>query len=449
MRSPFRVRHARAALCTLGLAAAGCSEPYGAPVRVVVPPGASFSAATDSLARAGIVGQPAIFRLYAKVTRNDRALKPGTYMLRRGSSWPDLLEALTEGKGLVHALTIPEGYSLSWIVPRLTQVLGAPAESVQAAVRDTTLRRELDVPTGTLEGYLFPDTYAFPDGTTPRAAVRMMVERFEREWKPEWTARLDTLTMSRHDVVTLASIVDKEAKLPEERAVIAAVYHNRLKKGMLLQADPTVQYARGQHTNRVLYRDLAIASPYNTYRHPGLPPGPIGSPGAASIEATLYPADVPYLFFVAHPDGHHEFRATFAEHSAAVAQMRRARDAATRAKGDSAATAAAGTGRAPAGTKAAPATKTAPRRAPATKRANPLATPVRRRRRCRAARRARRAGTRGGRPPARARTRHGRGCARSAAARRARESRPCRASARRPRGTRARQWQGSRMRGRE
>jgi UPF0755 protein len=355
MRSRSRARHARAALGALVLAAtAACSEPYGAPVRVVVPQGSSFSAATDSLARAGLVRQPRFFRLYAKLTGNDRALKPGTYLLRRGSSWPAVLDALTEGKGLVHGLTIPEGYSLSWIVPRLTQVLGAAPESVQAAVRDTVLRRELDVPTPTLEGYLFPDTYAFPDGTTPREAVRMMVQRFEQEWKPEWNARLDTLTMSRHDVVTLASIVDKEAKLPEERAVIAAVYHNRLKRGMLLQADPTVQYARGQHTNRVLYRDLAIASPYNTYRNAGLPPGPIGSPGAASIEATLYPADVPYLFFVAHPDGHHEFRATFAEHSAAVAQMRRARDAATRAKGDSAASAAAATG----ATKSAPATKT-------------------------------------------------------------------------------------------
>ena len=344
MRSRTIARRAGTALAlAASLALAGCGEPYGAPVRVVVPPGSSFSAAADSLARAGIVGRTGLFRAYAKLSGNDRALKPGTYMLRRGTSWPDILDALTKGKGLVHGLTIPEGYSLSWIVPQLARVLEVPPESVQAAVRDTALRRELDVPTPTLEGYLFPDTYAFPDGTTPREAVRMMVERFDRAWKPEWTARLDTLTMSRHDVVTLASIVDKEAKLPEERAVIAAVYHNRLRKGMLLQADPTVQYARGAHTNRVLYRDLAIESAYNTYRNPGLPPGPIGSPGAASLEASLYPADVPYLFFVAHPDGHHEFRATFAEHSAAVSEMRRARDAATRAKGDSAAGAAAAT----------------------------------------------------------------------------------------------------------
>ena len=348
----MRSRIARLALASCAtLALAACGEPYGAPVRVVVPPGASFAATTDSLARAGIVGRKSLFRAYAKVTGSERAVKPGTYMLQRGTSWSAVLEALTEGKGLVHALTIPEGYSLSWIAPQLARVLEVPPESVLAAVRDTALRRELDVPTPTLEGYLFPDTYSFPDGTTPREAVRMMVTRFEQSWKPEWTARLDTLTMSRHDVVTLASIVDKEAKLPEERAVIAAVYHNRLKRGMLLQADPTVQYARGSHTNRVLYRDLAIESEYNTYRNPGLPPGPIGSPGSASIEASLYPAEVPYLFFVAHPDGHHEFRTTFAEHTQAVSEMRRARDAATRAKGDSAAGAAAAAG---------PATRTAP-----------------------------------------------------------------------------------------
>ena len=129
--------------------------------------------------------------------------------------------------------------------------------------------------------------------------------------------------MSRHDIMTLASIVEKEARLAEERPVISAVYHNRLRIGMALQADPTVQYALGRHVDRVLYRDLEVDSRYNTYKHVGLPPGPIASPGAASIEAALYPAKVPYLFFVAHPDGHHEFRQTFSEHTEARAQIRR------------------------------------------------------------------------------------------------------------------------------
>jgi UPF0755 protein len=150
-----------------------------------------------------------------------------------------------------------------------------------------------------------------------------MVSRFERAWRPEWTQGLQALALSRHAAVTLASIVEREAVKPEERPVIAAVYYNRLKKGMRLEADPTVQYALGRHTDRVLYRDLDVESPYNTYRRAGLPPGPIGSPGAPSLAAAVAPARVPYLFFVAHPDGHHEFRTTFAEHLVASARPER------------------------------------------------------------------------------------------------------------------------------
>ena len=320
MRARSRLRRCAAltALCLL----ASCGAPYGAPVRVVIPKGASFSEATDSLARVGIVRSPRLFALYASAGGHDRDLKAGPYRLQRGARWSSLIEALTSGRGLVHSVLIPEGFAISAIAPLLARALDIPPDSVDAAVRDSTLRQQLDVPTPTLEGYLFPDTYAFSDETTARSAVREMVRRFEQAWKPTWSARLDTLAMSRHDVITLASIVEKEAQRSEERAVIAAVYHNRLRRRMLLQADPTVQYARGAHTTRVLYRDLALESAYNTYKHAGLPPGPIASPGAASIEATLYPASVPYLYFVAHPDGHHEFRTTYQEHLKAVAAMR-------------------------------------------------------------------------------------------------------------------------------
>ena len=299
-----------------------CSAPYGAPVRVVIPAGSTFRAATDSLARAHVISSPSLFRLYAKVRRRDRELKAGTYLLQRGISWGDALEALTKGKGIVHTMTVPEGFALSSIVPLLARTLGAPPESVEVAVRDTTLLHQLDVPTPTLEGYLFPDKYAFPDGTTPRQAVAEMVRGFERRWKPEWDARLGELAMSRNDIIALASIIEKEAVKPEERPVISAVYHNRLKARMPLQADPTVQYALGRHVDRVLYKDLDVVSAYNTYRHPGLPPGPIASPGLPSIVAALYPANVPYLYFVAAPDGHHEFRTSFAEHRAAIREIR-------------------------------------------------------------------------------------------------------------------------------
>jgi UPF0755 protein len=306
-----------------------CGRSPGRPVRVTVPPGASLQIAADSLARSGIIRSPRLFRIYALLRHDDRAIKPGTYMLRRGSGYSAALEAIRGGHGLVHSVTIPEGYALSQIIPLFANKLGIPVDSLEAAVRDTALLAQLDIPTPTVEGYVFPDTYLFPDQTSARSAISTTVRRFEQVWQPAWTARLDTIAMSRHDVMTLASIVEKEARLPEERPAIAAVYMNRLRDHMLLQADPTVQYAIGEHQSRVLYKHLEIESPYNTYKHPGLPPGPIASPGRASILAALYPANVPYKYFVALPDGHHEFRNDYAGHEAARRLARRAWDSLT------------------------------------------------------------------------------------------------------------------------
>jgi UPF0755 protein len=328
------------AVCAGAISVAACGGGTGRPVRVVVPQGASFRVAADSLARRGVIQAPSLFRLYAKVRRGDRSIKAGTYLLRRGSSWESLLTALREGKGLAHSVTVPEGFTLSQIVPLVARVLQVPADSVIAAARDTAHLRRLGIPTPTLEGYLFPDTYVFLPGTPARTAVTSMVRRFEQVWRPEWTGRLDTIGMTRHEVMTLASIVEREAKRPDERPVIAGVYRNRLQTGMRLEADPTVQYARGIHTNRVLFKDLDVDSPYNTYKNTGLPPGPIASPGAASIRAALYPANVPYKFFVAYPDGRHVFTENFAQHTEARRLALRAWNA-WEARRDSAAAAAA------------------------------------------------------------------------------------------------------------
>ena len=294
-----------------------CGTPSGAPVRVIVPKHSSFHAATDSLERGGIVRFPLVFRIFARVKGDDRRIKPGTYLFKRGTPWTDVLDALNGGHGLVNSITIPEGYSLQQIVPLLAQTLHVPVDSVNGAVTDTAQLARLDIPTKNLEGYLFPDTYAFPEGTTARQAVNEMIRRFQREWKPEWNNRLTALALNKNDIVTLASIIEREAKRPEERPVISAVYHNRLRAGMLLQADPTIQFALGRHTPRILYKDLEVKSPYNTYKHAGLPPGPIASPGGPSLVAALYPANVSYKYFVADSDGHHEFRATLSEHDVA------------------------------------------------------------------------------------------------------------------------------------
>ena len=302
--------------------AAACSSTPEPGVQFTIRKGSSFREAAESLSAHGLVRSARAFALYAKLRSRDRTLRWGTYVLRPGLSWEQLLEALRLGRGVIHTVTIPEGLSIADVEPMLIDALDLTHDSIEAAVRDTSLLHELDVPTPTLEGYLFPDTYTFPDKTSARDAVRMMVERFEHEWKPEWTERAQEMNLTRHDIVTLASIVEREVRLDEERPVVAAVYLNRLKIGMPLMADPTISYALGKKPGRVLLRDLRVKSPYNTYLRPGLPPGPIGSPGAASIRASLYPAKVPYRFFVAAPDGHHEFRRTYAEHLEAIRMIR-------------------------------------------------------------------------------------------------------------------------------
>lgn len=290
--------------------------------RITVPMGASMRIAADSLEAVGVIRSARAFRFYAKLTGRDRNIKAGTYLLDRGASWNEIIKALVEGRGIVLTVTIPEGWDLKTIIPVVADTMNVSAASLDSATRDTALIRRLDVPIPTLEGYLFPETYLIPEGSEALPIVRRLVAEFERRWKPEWNDQLKKLGMTRHQVITLASIIEKEARVDTERPTISAVYHNRLKRGMLLQADPTVQYALGRHTTRVLYRDLEVKSPYNTYQNVGLPPGPIASPGSASIQAALFPADVPYLYFVAHPDGHHEFRTTFREHNEAVRRMR-------------------------------------------------------------------------------------------------------------------------------
>jgi UPF0755 protein len=320
-------RFVRTAAIAASLLTGACSGPHGAPVRVIIPRGASFRVAADSMAASGVIGTPLFFRIYARLHGRDRQIHAGTYLLRQGTAWNDVARAMNGGTGIINRVTIPEGFTIAQITAVLVHALNADSDSIDAVVHDSALRSHLDDPAPTLEGYLFPDTYVFAPGTTARQAITEMVKRFEREWKPEYDTQAQALGFTRHQIVTMASIVEKEARVPEERPVIAAVYYNRLKDGMPLQADPTVQFALGHHTDRVLYRDLTVDSPYNTYLHPGLPPGPIASPGGASLRAALKPANVPFLYFVAAPDGHHEFRATMAGHEQAKRTVRAERKA--------------------------------------------------------------------------------------------------------------------------
>lgn len=311
----------------VAVALAGCGAPDEdvPPVRVHVRPGASFAEVTDSLESRGLVRYPFFFRVYARLRGADVQVKPGTYAFRPGEGWTRILDDLRIGRILTVRLVIPEGWDLRRMAPRFAEISGIPPDSVLALISDPTLAERLGVPGPTLEGYLYPATYTLPADAPLDTLLNRLVSQYRAVWTAERRARADSLEMSEREVITLASIIEKEARLREEMPLISAVYHNRLRIGYPLQADPTVQYALGQHQTRLLYAhiDSVADNPYNTYRHPGLPPGPIGSPSVHAIDAALYPADANYLYFVARPDGSHVFTRSLAEHNRARAAIRR------------------------------------------------------------------------------------------------------------------------------
>jgi len=317
-------------LPALLMALAACqAAPRGPAERVVIPRGATFRQATDSLAARGLIRWRPWFLIVARVGQFDRAIRPGVYEFVPGTSALGILRDLRAGRFVAVRLTVPEGRTVADIASIAEGRLGIPADSIRAASRDTALLRHYGIPGGSAEGYLAPETYLVPADATAGDLVRLLLDQFLADWPQAWSARLDSIQLDRHQVVTLASIVEGEAQVDEERPVIAGVYLNRLRIGMALQADPTVQYAiqlaTGARKPRLVNADYAFPSPYNTYLNPGLPPGPVGSPGRKSIEAVLYPASVTYLYFVASGGGRHAFSRTYDEHLRNVARARTGR----------------------------------------------------------------------------------------------------------------------------
>jgi UPF0755 protein len=297
------------------------------PARVILPPGASFGAVTDSLAAHGVIAHPGWFKLMAKLRRVERSVHAGVYEFPAGTSPSTVLTMLAHGKKAALRFTVPEGLTIQEVAALAAERLGLPSDSFVVAARDSQAASQLlGMRVPSFEGFLRPETYVLPADLTARQLVRIMADGFKSEWKPAWDARLDTLKMTRLELVTLASIVEGEARVDAERETIAGVYRNRLRIGMALQADPTVQYAislkRGKRKTRLFEKDYQFNSPYNTYLNPGLPPGPVNSPSRRSIEASLYPADVRYLYFVAGPDGRHVFSRTYSEHLKAIRRLR-------------------------------------------------------------------------------------------------------------------------------
>jgi UPF0755 protein len=310
------------------LAVVGCDSPEGTAStgRVVftVPQGATFGEITDTLTTRGLVDHPRIFGMYARMRGLDTEIRSGEYAVPPGRPWGELLDDLVTGRVRTVAVTIPEGFTLPQIAERVAAVVGLDPDSVLWSLRDDSLAVRLGVPGPGLEGYLFPDTYRFASGVSILEVVETMAGEHEALWTPEWEARRDSLGMTRNEIVTMASIIQAEARVEAEMPTISSVYHNRLRDGWLLQADPTVQYALGGRRERLLYAaiDSVAEHPYNTYHQPGLPPGPIGAPGRKAMEAALYPADTDVMFFVARPDGSHVFTRTLREHNRAKAASR-------------------------------------------------------------------------------------------------------------------------------
>ncbi|HEV8540637.1 MAG TPA: endolytic transglycosylase MltG [Nitrospiraceae bacterium] len=314
-----------AALCIVGFAGYHWMTtpliPYGdpGPSRIVdIPEGSTFRQVAILLEKEGMIASQWAFLLLGKLTRADRRILAGEYALHPGMRPTDILTDLQSGRMVLHSVTIPEGYTADQIADLLEQRGLAQKDEFVRLVHDRTFIQSLNLETASLEGYLFPNTYRFPRHKQARDLISIMVAGLWQAFTPEFHARARDVNMTPHQVLTLASLIEKETSVGDERPLISAVFHNRLKRYIPLQSDPTVIYGLSAFNGNLTKRDLAVASPYNTYRVAGLPPGPIANPGADSIRAALYPAATTYLYFVSRNDGTHKFSSTLVEHNRAV-----------------------------------------------------------------------------------------------------------------------------------
>jgi UPF0755 protein len=271
-----------------------------------------------ALHREELVSDALHFIILARLEKKDKQIKAGEYFFSTAMTPNEILRQMVEGRVHLYRLTIPEGFNLVQIAAAVSAAGLAPEKDFLEAARSKETAKSMNIDADTMEGYLFPDTYYFPRGLDSATIIATMVKQFVAAFKPEWHAQAEKLGLSVHEVVTLASIIEKETGAPEERPLIAAVFHNRLKKGMRLETDPTVIYGIPDFDGNIKRRHLQTYTPYNTYKIKGLPPGPIASPGALAIQAALYPARSDYLYFVSKKDGTHKFSKTIKDHNAAV-----------------------------------------------------------------------------------------------------------------------------------
>jgi UPF0755 protein len=295
------------------------------PLVVDIPAHEGLRGIVGQLSEAGVIRSRVAFLGLAALRGSVRRLKAGEYEVPRDASTLDVLDLLESGRVRLHVILHPEGATVSELARALEAERLASADEVIRAASDERLRHALGVEGPSVEGYLFPDTYQFVRGMSVDEMLSRMVQRMRGKLTPELVARARARGLSVHQLLTLASIIEREAIEPEERRLISAVFWNRLRLDMPLQADPTVQYGVAKERRALTRADLASDNAYNTYVHRGLPPGPIASPGLAAIEAALDPAPVKFLYFVARDDRRHHFSTTVAEHNAAVVRYRLSR----------------------------------------------------------------------------------------------------------------------------
>ena len=293
-------------------------------VIVEVEKGMDVGGVARLLEKRGIIGSRRAFLVSYRLFYQPRVIRAGEYALVSPLRTKEVLDILIKGKVYLHSLTVPEGLTAREIAPLVGPLLADGQDAFLAAVREVEPIRRFDGEAENLEGYLFPETYSFVRGISAVDAVAAMVGQFRAVFSDTWKERAEARRLSVRQAVTLASLIEKETSVTEEMKLISAVFHNRLRIGMKLDCDPTIIYAlkeKGLFDGNLTKKDMALDSPYNTYRHAGLPPGPICNPGRAALEAALFPAEEAYLYFVSRNDGRHHFSRTFKEHQNAVRQF--------------------------------------------------------------------------------------------------------------------------------
>jgi len=290
---------------------------------VLIPEGATLRQVAILLEQAGLIRNRGSFLTLGKIASADRRILAGEYELHAAMRPAEILSRIRNGQVVLHAVTIPEGYTFLQIAELLRQKgLSDPDEFLRLA-RDKQFIQSLNLDVATLEGYLFPDTYRFARNAKAKDVITTMVTGLWEAFTPELRERAKEVNMNVHEVLTLASVIEKETSVDSERDLISAVFHNRLRRKIPLQSDPTVIYGLDSFDGNLRKRDLDVRSPYNTYRVKGLPPGPIANPGLHSIRAALYPIRAKYLYFVSRNDGTHHFSSTLDEHNRAVDKYQR------------------------------------------------------------------------------------------------------------------------------